>query len=77
LVYSDRNKREFRKIFPCRDLLTKNELRHEEETRSGYLTALGNTITTHLNSDLWKVFTVEREKVALVGCFHVERETSV
>jgi hypothetical protein len=77
LVYSDSYKREFRKIFPCRDLLTKNELRHEEETRSGYLTTLSDTITTYLNSELWKVFTVEREKVTLVGYFHVERETSV
>jgi hypothetical protein len=58
-------------------MLTKNELRHEEEGRSGYLTTLGNTITTHLNSNLWKVFTVERGKVALAGCFHVERETSI
>jgi hypothetical protein len=77
LVYSDSYKREFRKIFPCRDLLTKNELRHEEETRSGYLTTLSDTITTYLNSELWKVFTIEREKVTLVGYFHVERETSV
>jgi hypothetical protein len=56
LVYSDSYKREFRKRFPCRDLLTKNELRHEEETRSGYLTALSDTITNYLNSELWKVF---------------------
>ena len=76
-MYSNRNKMEFRKRFPCRDLLTKNELRHEEETRSGYLTALGNTIITHLNYDLWKVFTLERGKAALDGCFHVERETLV
>jgi hypothetical protein len=77
LVYSDSYKREFRKRFPCKDLLTKSELRHEEETRSGYLTALSDTITTHLNSELWKVFTVERKKVTLVGYFHVEGETSV
>jgi hypothetical protein len=57
--------------------LTKNELKHEEETRSGYLIALDNTITTHMNSDLWKVFIVERGKVAFFGCFHVERATSI
>jgi hypothetical protein len=50
-------------------MLTKNELRHEEETRSGYLTAMGNVVTTHLNYDLWKVFTVETATVALFGCF--------
>jgi hypothetical protein len=38
------------------DLFTKKELRHEEETRSGYLTALSDAITTYLNYEFWKVF---------------------
>ena len=42
--------------------MTKNELRHEEETRSGYLTTLSDTITTAMNSELWNVFTVEWKK---------------
>jgi hypothetical protein len=47
-------------------MLTKSELRHEEETRSGYLTILSDTITTHMNFELWKFFTVERKKVTLL-----------
>jgi hypothetical protein len=58
-------------------MLTKSELRHEEETRSGYPTSLSGTITTHLNSELWKVFIVERKNVTLVCYFHVEGETLV
>jgi hypothetical protein len=77
LVYSNSYKREFRKRFPCKHMLTKSELRHEEETRSGYLTTLSDTITNHLNSELRKVFTVERKKVTLVGYFHVEGVASV
>jgi hypothetical protein len=45
---------------------------------NGYLVALGNAVTTHLNFwDLWNAFVVERVRVALVGCFHVERATSL
>jgi hypothetical protein len=58
-------------------MLTKSELRHEEETKSGYLIALSDTIITHLNSELWKVFTVERKKATLVYYFHVEGATLV
>jgi hypothetical protein len=76
-VYSDGYNRELGKIFPCRGLLTKSELRHEEETRNGYLTALSDTINTHLYSRLWKVFIVERKKATLVHYFHVEGETLV
>jgi hypothetical protein len=65
------------KISPCRSLLTKSELRHGEETKSSYLTSLSDTITSHMNSGVWKVFIVERKKVTLVCYFHIEGETSV
>jgi hypothetical protein len=55
LVHLDSHKRDFRKIFLYRDLLTKSEMRHEEETRNGYPTALSDAVTTHQNSELWKV----------------------